>query len=236
MATKIVPTFLLKGIRPSDIISDYSKGLFRKREGEVATIQIAKPVAILAPSYGSTSSCAIFSVKDKHNSNIIIATTTHRDFEVYQKNGGDLPEGGRCDFCKEDIEGTCVGYPLGYKENTILCGDPPVYRNTYTFWVEGRFCSFECSLAFVRNVLSRPFRYRDTTFHDSEWMLKFLYRLMHPNKGPLRAAQDPRLLISNGGSLSEEEWKDSRHFYLRTDRVLMVPAKVEYMQQSFVNK
>jgi hypothetical protein len=55
---------------------------------------------------------------------------------------------------------------------------------------------------------------------------------MHPHDNTLRVSNDFRLLSSNKGSLSEEQWNDKKHTYLRTDRVLLIPAKVEYLQQN----
>jgi hypothetical protein len=240
MATRVTPTFLLKGLDPNKLLADYQTGFFSRPITTKQKIKIANNTAILAPTYGTTNHAPVFCVKDRNNCSIIIATTGHSDFEVFNRTGGALPAGGRCDYCKEDFNGVSVGYPVAYQETTVLTNDAKDsklarYRVLYTFWVEGKFCSFECALGYVRNVLSRPAEYRDTTLRDSERMLKTLYKLMHPNAGILRAAQDPRLLQINSGSLNKEEWSDNKHVYIRTDRILMIPAKVEYVQQNFLN-
>lgn len=238
MSTRITPTFVLKGVDPNRLLADYQMGYFSRPISAKSKIEISQNTAILAPTYGSTNRSPIFCVKDRNNSSVIIATSGHADFEVFTKNGGQLTEGGRCDNCKEDIEGVAVGYPVGYQEINVLTNDDndtnkAQYRVFYVFWVEGKFCGFECALAYVRSILSRPADYRDTALRDSERMLKLLYKLTYPNAGSLRPAQDPKLLISNGGSLTKEEWNDRRHVYVRTDRILMIPAKVEYIQHDF---
>lgn len=240
MATRVTPTFLLRGVDPNKLLLDYQSGFFSRPIGQKQKIKIAQNTAILAPTYGSTNYSPVFCIKDKNNCSVIIATTSHSDFEVFTKTGGQLPTGGRCDFCKDDFKDVAIGYPLGYQELTVLTNyDKDVsksrYRILYTFWVEGKFCSFECSLGYIRLILSRPADQRDTTLRDSERMLKMLYKLMYPTAGPLRPAQDPRLLKTNSGSLSKDEWQDTRHIYIRTDRILMIPAKVEYIQQNFLN-
>jgi hypothetical protein len=240
MSTRITPTFLLKGLDPNKLLADYQSGFFSRKPVTKSKIKIAQNTAILAPIYGATNHSPIFCVKDRNNCSIVIATTGHSDFEVFTRTGGSLSTGGRCDFCKEDFPHTSLGYPVGYQELTVLTNDDPDPRNAhyrilYTFWVEGEFCSFECALGYVRLILARPSDYRDTTIRDSEKMLKFLYKLTFPTAGPLRPAQDPRLLRANRGSLTKEEWKDSRHVYVRTDRILMIPAKIEYVQQNFLN-
>jgi len=242
MATRVTPTFLLKGLDPNKLLADYQAGFFMRNPVVKTKIKIANNTAILAPTYGTTNHSPIYCVKDRHNCSVIIATTGHSDFEVFTRTGGQLQNGGRCDLCKNDFEHTSMGYPVGYQEQTVLTNDDSDPRNAryrvlYTFWVEGEFCSFECAAGYVKLILSRPSDYRDTTVRDSYRMLNMLFKLMHPTAGPLRPSQDPRLLSRNGkgGSLTEEQWKDPRHIYVRTDRILMIPAKVEYVQQNFLN-
>lgn len=239
MATRVTPTFLLKGLDPQQLLADYQSGFFTRQSTPKSKIKISQNTAILAPTYGTTNHSPVFCIKDRNNCSVVIATTGHSNFEVFTRTGGSLPIGGRCDFCKYDFTDTAVGYPVGYQESTVLTTDSPDttnsrYRVLYTFWVEGEFCTFECALGYVRKLLSRPSDQRDTTIRDSERMLKMLHHLIYPTAGPLRPAQDPRLLQSNRGSLTREEWQDRRHIYVRTDRILMIPAKIEYVQQNFL--
>lgn len=236
MTTRVTPTFLLKGVDPNKLFNDYQAGFFSRVPRNKSRIEISQNTAILAPKYGTTNHDPIFCVKDRNNCSVIVATTGHEDFSVFTTSGGTLPVGGRCMHCLEDFTTVAVGIPVGYREVTVLTNAETNiknahYRILYTFWVERRFCSFECALSFIQTMLARPAAYRDTTIRDSERMLKLMYRLMHPNAGPLRPAQDPALL----GALSKEQWKDPRHVYVRTDRILMIPAKVEYIQQNFLS-
>ena len=240
MATRVTPTFLLKGLDPNRLLADYQAGLFSRQPVIKSKIKIAHNTAILAPTYGTTNHSPIFCVKDRNNCSVIIATTGHAGFEVFTRTGGSLPVGGRCSFCNADFAHTAMGYPIGYQELAVLTNDDPNpktarYRILYTFWTERKFCDCECALGFVKMMLARPSDYRDTTIRDSERLMHLMYKLMYPTAGPLRPAQDPGLLIENGGSLTREQWKDQRHIYMRTDRVLMIPAKVEYVQQNFLN-
>lgn len=238
MSTRVTPTFLLKGLDPNRLLADYQSGVFSRDPTTKSKILISKNTAILAPTYGTSNRDAVFCVKDRNNCSVIIATTGHVNFEVYTRTGGQLITGGRCDFCKEDFPQIAIGYPVAFQEYTVLMndsGNDSRYRIIYTFWTEGEFCSFECALAEVRRMLSKSSEYRDTTVRDSEKMLKMLYKLMHPTADVLRPNQDRKLLQSNRGSLSKEVWKDPRHIYVRTDRILTIPAKIEYVQQNFLN-
>lgn len=236
MATHVTPTFLLKGLDPTKLLANYQAGVFSRPPTAKSKIKIAQNTTILAPKYGTSNRSPVFCMKDRNNCSIIVATGNHADFQVFTETGGQLPMGGRCMHCLEDFTGIAMGNPVGYQELTILTNSDPNPRNAryrvlYTFWVERKFCSFECTLGYIQMMLARPADYRDTTIRDSERMLKMLYKLMYPTAGPLRPAQDPNLL----GTLTREEWRDQRHVYVRTDRILMIPAKVEYIQQNFLN-
>jgi hypothetical protein len=240
MTTRVTPTFLLKGVDPDKLLADYQAGFFSRPIKVKAKIIIAQNTTILAPTYGTTNDAPIFSMKDRNNCSVVVATTGHSDYEVFTRTGGNLPVGGRCDHCKEDFTHTSMGYPVGYQEQTVLTNDTQDpkqarYRVLYVFWVERCFCSFECALGYLRLFLPRPAEYRDTIIRNSEQLLKMLYKLTYPTAPPLRFAQDPSLLASNRGSLTREEWENFRHVYIRTDRVLMIPAKIEYVQQNFLN-
>ena len=240
MTTHVTPTFFLKGVDPDKLLLDYQAGFFSRPIAPKKKIIIAQSTTILAPTYGSTNHDPVFCIKDKNNCSVVVATTGHANYQVFTRTGGELRVGGCCDRCKNTFTHTSVGYPIAYQEMTVLTNDSKDlksarYRVLYVFWVEGEFCTFECALGYVRQFLALPADHRDTTLRDSERLLKMFYKLTHPNAPPLRPSQDPRLLISNGGSLTTDKWSDIRHIYVRTDRVLMIPAKVEYVQQNFLN-
>lgn len=237
MSLSIRPTFLLRGVNPTQLRADYDAGVFTRKPIAKSKIPIAQANVILAPTYSDKNTDPIFCVKDRHNSNIIIATTSHQDCEIFTSQGGKLPTGGRCELCHDDFTHTAIGYPIAFRETTAVQTVDGKARNRilYTFWVDGRFDSFECALAYVKKHMARPADRRETTLHNSERWLRLMYRLMYPTAPALRQAQDPRLLQSNGGSLTRKQWEDERHVWVRTDRVIAMPAKVEYMQHNFIN-
>lgn len=226
MAAHITPTFLLKGLDCKRLITDYNSGFFSRVPIQKEKIKSSKTNLVLAQEYGTSNHDPMFSVKDKYNSNVVIATIGHNDFEIFTKSGGKLSTGGRCDFCKEDIIGTPVGIPVGYQESTVLQEVDGIYYNRviYTFWVERRCCDCECALAYAK---------RDSALRDSERLLKMMHRFMHPKADVLVPAQDSGLLLSNGGPLTKEQWKEKKHEYVRTDRVLIIPAKTEYIRNEY---
>lgn len=227
MASHVTPTFLLKGLDFKKLVTDYQSGFFFRVPLRKEGIKLTKTSSALSQTYGNSNLDSIFQVKDKYNTNVVIATTAHTDFEVFNKNGGKLSQGGRCDHCKQDIQGTPVGYPVKHEEVSALVPDgsgEARYRFWYVFWTEGRYCDFQCCLAGVK---------KDQTLHEHERLLKLLYRLSHPKGGVLVPAQDARLLLCNGGSLTTEQWKDVKHDYVSTDCLVTLPVKREFIRQDF---
>lgn len=239
MVTKHIPTFTLKGVDPIKLMTDYNSGYFTIDRPIASKIKLVEEGAIIAPIYGSSNSDAIFSIKDKNNSNIVIATSGHDNFEHYFSNGGQMPVGGRCDACKRDFKGPVVGYPVKFEIKHILINNPNnpddpddgLYRVIYIFWVEGEFCSFEHALYYVRKHHTLPYKYRDCNLRDSENLLKLLYRLKFPRAGELYPCNDPRLLKSHRGSLTDEQWENKNLQYEDTHRLHIIPVKREYIQQ-----
>lgn len=236
MGTRIMPTFLLKGVEVNKLLADYKAGMFANLETNTKII-ITASNKILPPQYGTSNADPVFCIKDRNNCNIVVATTNHSDFQVFRKTGAISQTGGRCEYCHDDFTTTVVGYPLNFRESVVLTNENGVskHRILYTFWVDGKFCSFECALGYIQNILARPADYRDFSHRDCERWLRLLYKLTYPNSKLLKAAPDPRLLISNGGSLTREEWQNGQHTFTRTDRVLIIPAKVEYIRHDIQN-
>lgn len=230
MATKINPTFLIKGIDPYQAFAKYKAGAANRPVVRKGKLRVVQSAPMLAEKYGATNESAIFTVKDRNNNSVVIATSDHADYEVFTSSGGMLPAGGRCRTCQEQFTTVGIGYPVAFQEHRILTNvnGPAQYSNLYTFWVEDKFCSFECALHYVRFMLARPNNQRDPILQSSECWLIMLYRLMHPGAPTLRPAPDPKLLQ---GTLTREQWADRRHVYKQTERIVMIPAKREYMQQ-----
>jgi len=238
MATKIsvIPSFLLKGVSPQKLLLDYQAGLFNRPVNFHNKIKISSNNPIMAPVYGNSSNDAIYAIKDRNNCTIVVATSNHGNVEIYNKDGLENACGGRCDLCKQDFTHKSIGYPLAYEEKSILTnveGLEARYLVKYTFWTEGEFCSYECALGYIRIMLGRPADQTDSTIKDSESMLHLLYKLQYPDNTILNPAADPKLLKNNKGSLTTDEWKDKRHVYKRTDRVVLLPGKVEYARDTY---
>lgn len=224
MASKTALVFLLKGINFSDIISKYKEGYF-SQESPKCKLTVCKSSPSLNPSYSDDRDSGVFTCKDKHNKTYVVATTGHENIRIFLKNCEKMIN-GRCGYCGEDFEGERVGCPVKHEEIPVI--EEGRTRIVHSFWTEGIFCSFECCLGHVRNNMIKPYNFRTVGMEDSEFLLKYMYRLLYPQKEVLRPAPDINLLISNGGSLTSEEWHSGKHEFFRSIKVTAIPAKVEY--------
>lgn len=217
-------TFLLKGVDPNKLLNNYKNGKHLIVSENIKKFPLAQNNKLIADVYGSSDAEPIFSIKDRNNNTVVIATAGHENYELFMANNGEHPNiGGRCDFCKRDFDTQNIGYPVAHEERTLLINnDNPYYKVHYIFWMDGETCSLECSLSEIR---------RNQCLH-SEYMLHKLFKIMYPNSGVLRYAQAPKLLKINKGSLTKEEWENPRHIYKPTDRILLLPVKTEYLQKS----
>lgn len=226
MASKVVPHFLLKGINFQEILKKYESGYFSV-EKEKCKLTVCKSAPTLNPSYSNDRDSGVFTCKDKHNKSYVVATTGHDNIRIFLTDCEKMVN-GRCGYCGEDFIGERVGCPIKHEETPILTEDEGRVRIVHTFWTEGIFCSFECCYAHVRNNMIKPYNFRKVGTESTEFLLKFMYRLLYPDRDVLRPAPDVDLLISNGGSLTSEEWHSGKHEFFRSIKVTAIPAKVEY--------
>jgi len=227
-------TFLLKGIDPSKLLNDYKNGKFLIIPENIKKFPLAQNNKLIAAVYGTSDKDPIFSIKDRNNNSVVIATTGHENYELFMANNGEHPNiGGRCDFCKRDFDTQNIGYPIAHEEYTLLVNHiEPYYKIHYVFWMYGETCSLECSLSEIRKSQCRHSEYKENSTKNSEYMLHKLFKLMYPNLGILRPTQEPRLLKINKGCLTKEEWENPKFLYKPTDRILLLPIKMEYLQKS----
>lgn len=230
-SVRVFPTFLLKGVDPMKIVTNYKAGLFFREKRVKEPIEIIEVISPLSPSYSDDQQERLFVIKDRNNMPTVMATSNHSNYITYRKTGSmmkNLP----CFICFGDVKDELVGYPIFFYEKILFSSNGKATIQ-YHFLIEGSFCSFECALRFVRKNFALQANFRDKTMRESERLMLLLFELMYPGE-TLREAQDPFLLESNGGSLTREEWNDKKHVYLKTDRIVIGPAKVEYVRSNFI--
>lgn len=236
MSTKQNPTFILKGIDPNEVMTAYVNGYFTNDLPPIGKINVIENTDLVAPIYGSSSADPIYSMKDRHNNDVVFATTGHTQFDYYINNLGKTPMGGRCDACKRDFTTKVVGYPIKLEVKHVLINNPEdendYYRTIYIFWVDGVHCRDECALFRIRELNKKPYSCRDPNLRDSENLLNMLHRLKTRGTEELKC-NDPALLKSRSGSLTDEQWENKNVSYENCYRVHLIPVKREFIQHLF---
>jgi hypothetical protein len=236
MSVQTKSTFLLKWVDSRELLRNYKNNVFPNIPTNIKKFPLAQNSKLIAPVYGTSEKDPIYSVKDKNNNSVVIATAGYENYELFMlENGEHPPMGGRCDFCKRDFTHQSIGYPVVQQEYNLLSSDSngeSFYKVYYVFWIYGELCSLDCSLSEVRKAQCRRSDYRENLTKNSEAMLHKLHKLMYPRSGLLRPAQDPKLLKINKGSLSDQAWEDPKFLYKKTDRILLLPIKIEYLQRN----
>lgn len=231
--SRVEPTFFLKGIDCDRLIKDYQSGFFNRPIQKKQKLETIKPTSLLATSYSTDESSSVFTVRDRNNNNMIITTAGSIALEIFTKKGGELQVGGRCRYCGDDFDHTVMGVPVHHEESNFLLTNAEgqkYYHIVHAIWFEEITCSFECTLGRIRKLQARPLVQRDNPLADAERILRLWFRLTYGPDKILIQARDPALLKINGGPLERAEWTNDRHVYVRSERMLLIPAKVEYVR------
>ena len=204
------PTFLLKNVVPGDVYSKYKQGYFNRPIPIKSKIKIVKP-------HVNTSTLNDDKIKP-------VEISGQKNVEIFTSQGYQPLMGGRCTYCKCDFTTEQIGYPIAYEVKQLE--NENEQKTVHVFWVEDCFHSYECCLGYL-SLINRA-HLKDSLMIDAEVMLKFMYHLSFQNPVPLIKADDPKLLISNGGSMTFEEWSNPNTSYVRTNSVIKIPAQVVY--------
>lgn len=126
-----------------------------------------------------------------------------------------------CDWCRRNITSDMepVGIPVKvtYKQSSR------------TYDTDGCFCTFQCAYAQLKQHNKLTSTKRDSLYESSSVLLHNLFHQFYPNK-ELVAANDWRLLDSNGGCLTPEEFFDESFVYKRNSNTIIREIKVEYLK------
>ena len=222
----------LKLINPAGVHKKYLDSFFDRPVPQKEGIKIAQNDNKLTTVYSNNQLQGVFSIKDRYNNPIVIATTEFTNLIIHGTGGSVNGAVGRCDCCKRDFpivkdggnknEGP-GGYPYSYDRQTLLENNKYVVK--HIFFIKGQLCSYQCCLYWMNLLKLNP---------D---LLHSMYKIHHPNAPPLRESNDPRLLISNGGSLTEDEWLDEKYQFRETNKnIKFIPMRTEFQRQETINQ
>jgi hypothetical protein len=229
---KVTPSFLLRGVDPAKVIADYKAGIYVKLIPPKSKGVIAEVKPLVAPTYGANGTAPVYSFQDHSNSTVVIATSNHAAYEIYNRTG-EMPMGGRCARCRRDFTHRAMGVPIAMAEKlyTVKDGDNFSTQKCYIFWVTDIVCNFRCMLGEAQRLNSMPSDRRSIIHANSEQMTRFLFSLSYPNAGRLEASIDPSLLKENGGTVEQDPTDlNQRYIYVPIPLAILAPAKTQFIR------
>jgi len=230
MAVQQNPTFLLREVDPSVVISQYLSGQFSYPTTKVVVNSV--PVGLVEPVYGTDPQEGLYTVKDKSSNRLVMASTNQNRYNLYKNNGEKMPVGGICEVCGKEFTTQSLGMIMELSRVAIV-DQQGVFHTLLEVWMDGCMDSFECALFATRQELSKMSQYR-VCADSAERHLHELFQVMHPEqRDTLIPCNDPKLLVNKGGSLTYEQWSNRRHEYRETGHVIAIPAKKEWLRQHY---
>lgn len=158
--------FILRKIDFNDIIKKYKEKYFT-RVNSRKEITLSEAINFETKIFEKDN--RFFIVKDKYNSEIIFFRNKFQPIK-------------RCFFCIRDFETEILGYPITYKE----INDSGNIK--YIFYLEGNFCSFECTLGYLLN---------HEKCNEYIILLNLLFNLLYPEEKIIFPRRDPRIYYSD---------------------------------------
>lgn len=214
------PTFLLKRVDPQKVIQAYNDGVYRSLTLPTSSSNKIIMETMIAPTITGVSK--IF--RDKHNAVVLLHSTNN---DLIKKLPLYKP---RCFWCMQDLSADITTHvPIPTYMTTL---ENIIYFETDAGGGGGGCCcSFECALSFVRNFNHHRYsnNIRGYANESKEMYLNILYKLCHPDKAPLRPAPDFRLLQTNGGTMTVDEFLHNKSHLVLMPDVIIKSTSQQYM-------
>lgn len=220
----IVPSFLLKGIKPNEIWNKYLEGKYLTSTINPEKVVSQAPVInSVAKVYSDNVDDPIYAFRDKYGNTLVNASSGQVLFQNFKD--GQYHSKGRCSWCGHDWEDNYnfILIPLTLSTSK--------YNGNKIFIVYGErmTCDMECALSFINRELKMSYRSRDPNYSNSLQILLFTHRTLYPDR-ILHKAQDPALLDINGGCLTYDKYKNISSTYYRTTNIIQLPLKIQYLK------
>ncbi len=219
------------GVDIKSVIQSYIAGKYKTIDN-IKLHSIKKRILeknnIIGKTHGVSSIDELYRYSDRNDSKFTVQTSNHKNFQLFNENGGNVKQGGVCEYCRYSFNTYCIGYPVSFFEKNIQDEEKRT-KIFYVFNMKGEFCTFECTRAYIELLASNLVCSVRTEAISSLQGLLFLYRLLYGQDELLKCANDKYLLENNGGTLTREEWIKSSSIYIPTGKIICAPVKSEFI-------
>ncbi len=155
------------------------------------------------------------SVITKRGRKVIVAAKGHQMYVSFVSRG--KYKNAPCMWCRTSIQDNPIGLPVGNMEMIVVDN-----HTRLICYIEDLYCTFECLYASFQMFYSRK-----DCYISSEEMILHLFDMIHPGE-ILEPADDWRVLKSNNGWMSTEQFKEGTHRFVDTGKIILVPIKRIY--------
>ncbi len=218
-------TCVLKFIVPSDLIERWKQGEFANE------LEKSRPIAashthipeMEEKVLGETKD-PVFTIYNRTKQAIVIATSNATAARKI------------CRFCLGEYTGEGCGIPIAHEARQVCyIKDGQEYWKTVHIYFDKEevYCHDACALADILRFNRCSYNNRDTEYLDSETLIKQRWSQKYPDATCLTPARDPSLLLRNGGSLTDEQWKNPLHIYKKLN-VGSIPIRSCFERQTSV--
>ena len=223
---------MLRRIDPVIMIRRYLAGEFRQVTIPKGKVRFSTAFVNLNHKIGSDQTSEVYRYNDKTNSGQLIVTTNHERYKYSKDLQNNKPNVDKpiayCGWCRREIKHKPIGIPISMETDRNT--------NNVAFNVEDTYDTFGCALASLKRIYSCHYMYKDPLYMDAEQLLHTMYHKMYPKKIGFRIkeANDWRLLKSNGGPLTDEEFNSEQCEYVKIPNLVMIPVKRQYIKLNLV--
>ncbi len=206
------PTLCLKGVDPEVVKAAY---LARK----YVTAALPETKLVVKATFVPTTPGNHLVFRDRNN----------RVHTVHLTNDSNVRASSlykpRCFWCMRDIARNPMPVVYGMARTWSKEQDD----DAFSFMGEGAVCSFECNLAYLRHFgYGLGAQARASNQLTGESALHTLFELVYPGE-QLHEAPNFRLLVTNGGTMSEDEFENCKHVYEASPVFTYTPVHQQYM-------
>lgn len=216
------PIFVLKGIAPKTLRDNYFQGRYENLETPSSKINVSEVFYLNTPTFGCTPEDPRYQFKDQNNVSIVVLTTNTKNYTIYKEKKHYITSSNtprRCPWCLEDYVCEPVRIPVRMETFNLET------KTQFIFWDAGICCcSFGCAIGWCRREA-----HVSPCYQQSQYLLSLLFKMMYPNQ-ELIETPPFNMLSLHGGPLSVEEYRKHVYKYERTNNLVFLPVKEEYLQ------